>query len=349
MERSDLPTNRQADASVEIDHLPPHGRPVFLVGAQRSGSTLLRLMLDAHPRVACPRHTEIEIAAIALAAVRGGRPDPERYRRRLLRSRRFRLHGNTIDPDLSFEDQVRGFLRQSAARAGTDWIGATVHRGFATLPSLWPEARFVYLVRDPRGVAASVLDVGWAANAWTAVDQWIRSEDAWARMRPHLRTDRYVEVRFEDLLADPERALSTICAMLGIEYSDDMLGYPRGSAYRPPDPAIAERWRSALSPHQAATVETRVGGSLLARGYAPTAPPRSWLPRSGPAARIHDLLERAAFRIRRYGLRLPLAILLASALRRPVRLDDLLDRLDDRRRTYGRDRHRIVRASVRGR
>jgi hypothetical protein len=306
-------------------------------------------MLDSHPRVACPRHTEIEIAAIALAAARGGTPDLERYRRRLLRSRRFRSHGNTIDSDLSFEDQMRDFLRQSAARAGTDWIGATVHRGFATLPSICPEARFVYLVRDPRGVAASVLDVGWAANAWTAVDQWVRSEDAWARMRTRLPADRYVEIRFEDLLVNPERALSTICAMLGIEYSAEMLGYPSGSAYRLPDPTIAERWLAALSPHQVATVETRVGGRLPARGYVSAAPVRSWMRWSGPAARVHDLLEQATFRIRRYGLRLPLAILLARVLRRPARLDDFLDRLDDRRRTFGRDRHRIVRASLRGR
>jgi hypothetical protein len=248
------------------------------------------------------------------------------------------------DPGLPFGEQARDFLRQSAKRAGTPWVGATVHRGFATLPRLWPDAYYVYLVRDPRGVAASMLDVGWAANAWVAVDQWLAAERAWTGMRPALRPGRFVEIRYEDLVADPRPTLTAVCSLLDLEYSEAMLRYTLTSKYRPPNPSIAERWRGALTPTQIALIDSRVRARLTAHGYPPAAPAASLLRLAGPAARAHDAAERAAFHLRRYGLRLPLAVLLARALRRRSRVEDLLDRRDERRRSFGSDRHRVVRA-----
>jgi hypothetical protein len=326
--------------------LPPERRPIFLVGAQRSGSTLLRLMIDAHPQVAFPRHTEVELAAFALSRGERRPPDVEAYVRRLQRSRRFKKHGNTIDPALSVEELASDFLRQSASRAGKPWVGAVVHKGFGVLPAVWPHAFYVYLVRDPRGVAASILDHGWAANAWTAVDAWVGTEETWRRLRPRLDRDRFCEVRFEDLVADPRATLTRICEMLGVPYSDDMLRYTETSDYGAPNPAIAARWRDRLARWEVAIVEHRTGRRLVESGYARVTGDRRWPALVGPAARAHEGAERAVFRLRRYGPRLTFALVAARALGRSRRIEDVLDRIDRHRRSFGKDRHRIVRASI---
>jgi hypothetical protein len=278
--------------------------PFFLVGSERSGSTMLRLMLDHHPQLACNLESDFLVSHVDDA---GTLPEIGAYRAFLTRDRVFRHSRFEVDESLGYQDLVASFLEQKRARDAKQRVGATVHHDFHRLPFLWPEARFVYLLRDGRDVANSAVGMGWAGNAYCGADIWIEAEGRWAEMRARLDPEAYIEVRFEDLVADPERTLARVCRFLGVPYDERMLAYPQTTTYGAPDVRLASQWRGRMDPRTRARVEARIGERLAQRGYplAGDVPP--------PIGRGTDLLLRLESRlgclrdrITRYGLSLTL-------------------------------------------
>lgn len=288
--------------------------PVFLVGAERSGTTLLRLMLDAHPELAWANEFEF---AVDLVSDDGRWPTLADYAAFLATHRVFQAGPYSLDPSdpaLPYPDLVRGFLEERRTAARKTFVGATVHRHFDRLLHLWPDARFLHLVRDPRDVAASCIPMGWAGNVWTGVSRWIAVETLWERLSGRLAPGRALEIRYEALIASPERELRRICDFLGLSYHPHMLRYPEWTSYEAPDPALSERWR-AWPARDVQLVEGRVRDLLERRGYAP-----SGLPAHHPgtferlALRAQDRIARIRFGLRVYGWRLRLAEFLANRL-----------------------------------
>ena len=271
----------------------PVRAPIFLVGSERSGSTLLRLMLDHHPRIAFAREIDFvvehvsdggEFPAMAgyvdwIATVRGA--------------------DYTVDPTLDYRALVNDFLRQKqAAGGGKEHVGATVHRHFERLRFLWPEARYIHLLRDPRDVARSVVQKGWAGSLYQAAEFWIEAERSWDALRPQLEPGRSIEVRYEELVTAPERELARLCGFIGVGYSEAMLAYPEDARqYPPPDPSLASQWRTKLTPRETALVETRTAPQMAERGYPPSVRP----PMRVGRLEHHALLGRA--RLRRLHIR----------------------------------------------
>ena len=286
--------------------------PFFLVGAERSGSTLLRLMLDHHPRIAC--HFEFEFA-VDLVGDDGELPAIE-IAHNYFRNHRIFLHsGSVIDPQLSYPELVRSFLRQKASGPNVRHVGATVHRHFDRLRQLWPEARYIYLLRDGRDVARSVVNMGWEGNPYAAADRWIAAESTWARLRPLLREDLATEVRYESLVANPTDTLTRLCGFLGLDYDPAMLQYAHGTTYEVPDPQFAEQWRRSMPVASLRRLEGRLGPRLTARGYQLSGhPPVPTSPLGNAWLRLHSRWGRFAFRRRRYGLPLVLADAVARRL-----------------------------------
>jgi hypothetical protein len=238
--------------------------PVFLVGSMRSGSTLLRLMLDHHPEIAFDKEFDFAVARVSDA---GQLPSMRSY---VAWIEYVRGVDYAVNPSLGYREQVNDFLRQRKAMSGgKKHVGATVHVHFDRLRFLWPHARYVHLVRDPRDVARSVLQKGWAGNIYQASGCWIQAEECWDSLAAHLSTDQAIELHYEDLVTRPEMELSRICNFIGVEFAPVMLDY-QGDApqYPPPDRSLASQWRTKLSPRDVAVVEVRTAGTLERRGYA---------------------------------------------------------------------------------
>lgn len=237
--------------------------PVFLVGSMRSGSTLLRLMLDHHPEIAFDKEFDF---AVGLVSDSGQLPSMQAY---LEWIKYVRGVDYAVSPSLGYREQVNDFLRQKQARSGgKNYIGATVHVHFDRLRFLWPHARYVHLVRDPRDVARSVLQKGWAGNIYQASGLWIQAEDCWDLLTIHLSTDQAVELHYEDLVTRTESELSRICKFIGVEFAPVMLDYQVDSRqYPPPDRSLASQWKTTLSPREVAMVEHRTADRLESRGY----------------------------------------------------------------------------------
>lgn len=212
----------------------------FIVARGRSGTTLLRAMFDAHPQLAIPHesHFVIQFAGRRGVFERAGGFDVERFTRELFRHWAFRRWDLPEDevrrayaaaPPADFPAAIRGLYAAFAGHRGkTRYADKTpsyvLH--VDALGSLFPEAKIIHLLRDGRDVALSYLatdfgsqTLGMAAISW---DRYVRAgRDAGTR----LGADRYREVRYEDLIRDPEEVLTGLCEFVGLDFDDRMLRF----------------------------------------------------------------------------------------------------------------------------
>jgi hypothetical protein len=243
----------------------------FVVGCSRSGTTLLRAMLDAHPALAVPPESHFALA-----------PSVRALRRALRREPWFALW--EIDaPDLhglDCADAVRALFAAYAAARGKPRYADKTPYYVSHLPRLaarFPEARFVHVVRDGRDVALSLLEVPWGPDTIEGAALYWRRRVLEGRAAG-LPPDRYRELRYEALVADPEGELRPLAAWLRLEYSGAMLAYPDRPLTVPypehhrrlalaPTPDLRD-WRTQMSPADVARFERVAGDALDALGYA---------------------------------------------------------------------------------
>ena len=301
--------------------------PIMLVGAERSGTTLLRLMLDHHPLITLLPEFEL---VIQLMTDDGKWPELDEFYEHLETHRGFGDSDLAVDSNLDYPTLVDSFLRQRLSRSLNGVIGATVHYHFDRLLYLWPDARFIHLMRDARDVADSVVRMGWAGNHWTALDRWIEAERLWESMKQRLSADRRISVRYEDLVANPIAALTRVCEFIGVRFHKSMLEYTRTTTYDKPDPSLAFSWRRDQGEYSVRLAEARVGEMLTDRNYGLSGlRPLSISTRMVRRLRRQDRWARRGHRLRRYGYRLFLAELMARRLRLVNCLKRLKLRIND--------------------
>ena len=276
-------------------------KPFFLVGAERSGTTLCRLMLDHHPSIAC--FFEFEFC-VDFVDDDGSFPSAN-YMQELCRKPLYRkgMREEVYSSALSYPEMMDRILTNKRDREGKRLIGATVHRHFNRLLHIWPDALFIHIIRDGRDVARSRIPMGWDGNVWTAIDEWVRVENLWDVTQQQIDSSRYHQLHYEDLVSDPISQLSGICDFLGVEYSDKMLEYAEKSTYSKPDPNLLYQWRKKARPYEIQLIEYKALDLLMRRGYEASQLERIEVNRSEAKK-----LERASlwgtrrFRLRRLGI-----------------------------------------------
>lgn len=144
---------------------------------------------------------------------------------------------------------------------------------------------------------------------------WIEAERLWDGVCARVPLERRHEVRYEELLADPERVLSGVCRFLGVPYDADMLSYPADTSYDAPDPSLAFQWKRKLTSSQIRLVESRVGDLLSNRGYEPSGLPQLSVGfiRRG-MLHLQDRMARSIYRLRRFGPALTIAHAVSSRI-----------------------------------
>jgi hypothetical protein len=279
-------------------------RPVFVGGCPRSGTTLLRTMLNSHPGMAIPHETRILIPGYRRRAQWGDLTRPEN-RRRVAdwvvdrnASRYWRL---TDDADELVERMVAaaptlgsvlsaGF-RLYAERHGKPRWGEkrpSVVKNLDAVFAMFPDAQYVNVVRDPRAVVASIRKVGrqhrWPTHGVPGgTVTWERSIRAADRWRRRLPPDQFLELRYEDLVADTAAALGRLVAFLDLdpdgleamqrhhETADLQSRTLHALVSRPVTTERLRAWEQALRPREVAFVESVLGGWMRRYGYEPEA------------------------------------------------------------------------------
>lgn len=294
--------------------LPSAGRPVFVGGCSRSGTTLLGAMLGVGADKLTVPEAEFKwrMWAAGAVSVADGEGDGvvkmSTARKYLARDRMFELWNVELPgatPDcVSFRsllDYLAAAFGARTGRSATDvWIDHTPGniRFAATLRRAYPDARFVNIVRDGRAVAASVLALDWGPN--TAVEagrHWATQIAAGLAAEAHLGPGLVCTVRYEDLVRRPAETLATLCDFLRIEYDDRMVHTReyRVQPYeasqhvlvaQPPDPSRVDAWRAELRLPQIRDFERVTGELLEYLGYAPMLGPRAGRATKGEKIRV---------------------------------------------------------------
>jgi sulfotransferase family protein len=270
--------------------------PFFLVGNDRSGTTMLRLILDRSD-VAVPPESMF-LADFAPVRRAGGLEDPERAARLVRevwnhpRVRAWKLEGGppSVPGGLRHEQAYRfvvsaPFEAYAAAQGKSRWGDKTplYLRFVDELHEVWPEARFVVLVRDGRDVALSVKRVPFGANnAWAAAQTWahgIRLGLEAERRYP----DQVLTVRYEDVVAEPGAQVARLCLFLGLPFEDGMLAIERTdpakihkdqadwftNVWAGINTSAVGKWKTAMSARDQRVFSSVAGAELEALGYEP--------------------------------------------------------------------------------
>jgi hypothetical protein len=207
----------------------------FVVGATRSGTTLLRLMLDAHPEIAIPSETHFIPDLIKAREEHGA--SPERMLEMLTAHRRwgdFRIDAGELEErwlaleELTGPAAVREFFRLYGEKQGGPprWGDKTPGyvKRMRDIQDYLPEARFIHLIRDGRDVALSILKQSFGPDTIeAAADRWRGRVLRGRSQQPYL--GYYIEVKFEDLVLDTEGQLRRICEFIELDFEPAMLGY----------------------------------------------------------------------------------------------------------------------------
>lgn len=283
--------------------------PVFLVGAERSGTTLLRLMLSHHPQMSFDSESEYLVDAMPPS----GLPSREAFVRNLQQDRGFNYKGRTIRPDLDVVGLANDIVAQKAAGRPVKVYGATVHRHFDTLLRIWPDARFIHLVRDGRDVAESTIPMGWSGNMYAGIGRWIEAEELWAGMAKQLPADRHMTLTYEALVTDPVGELTRICRFVGLDYDPAMMSYDKSSTYSKPNTASIAKWKS-LPRAKVAPAESRAADWLTKHGYELSGPVRQPGASGKLFYKLHDRWARMRFSQRRLGIGLWVERLIANRI-----------------------------------
>jgi protein-tyrosine sulfotransferase len=258
--------------AVEAESLPL----VFIGGAGRSGTTLFRAMLDAHPRFYCGPEMKL-IPAIC------------NIRAQIATQTGSALAQKGLD-QAAMDDLVRTFVASLLKRMGGDGVRLaekTPHNvlWFEELGRLFPNAKFVHLVRDGRAVAASLVKQRWI-NPETQQPLWycrdtVSGMTYWRdivtegrRQGEKLGSERYREVRYEDLVSRPEEKMRRVLDFLAEPWDEAVLHHESSdlkvSKLESSTHQIAEavhtkaihRWSKEMDARQRREVE-RVGDALL--------------------------------------------------------------------------------------
>ncbi len=239
--------------------------PVFVYGGLRSGTTLFRLMLNAHPGLNNPGEVDY-----LFDHIHHGDDDRWRYNLEALALDRSFGTSRLALPDLPADrgrEILADFVRQLRSR-GDGLMSLNVHRNLGKVAALFPGSRVIHVLRDPRDVASSCIGMGWAGTTYHGVDSWIRSEREWDRAAGAIAPDDQFELKYEALIADAPGRLHDVCAFLGIPFDPAMLRYHERTTYGPPDPRMIDQWRRKLESHELAILEGKLGPLLTAHGYA---------------------------------------------------------------------------------
>jgi hypothetical protein len=214
-------------------------RPIFVVGCPRSGTTLLSLMLHAHPRLAMPPESRFLLPTWRARARYGDLSTPAQ-RKQLARActrKRSRVSDLGLDPR-ELRQQILAAPPTIGSAFGTVFQAYAELHGKArwgdkrplyfqevdVLLRLFPDAQVVHIVRDPRATVASLGSMPWwPYDSVASMATWAQADYCARRDRRRLPADVFTVLRYESLVADPESELRRLCAFLTEDFDPTML------------------------------------------------------------------------------------------------------------------------------
>lgn len=266
--------------------------PIFIIGAPRSGTSLLRNMLNRHPAIGLCDETYYFYYVYNRRRFFGDLSDMNARQRlveRYLATNRIKrlqldleaLSHTLINEGDSYAAFFTALLRFYARYHGKERFGEKTpqHSLYTdTICKMFPNCKLIHIVRDPRDVVASTMRMPWAEKSITAnARSWV----SYTRSGSGIRNPaNYLMVKYESLINNPSSTMKEICAFIGEDYESVMLvSKTEVDDKNPPNEwwferakgplsqDRIERWRKELTPTQIALIEWIAGSSMRQYGY----------------------------------------------------------------------------------
>jgi hypothetical protein len=220
--------------------------PIFIIGTERSGTNLLRLILNAHSNIAVPHPPHIMKLFGPLAPLYGDLGEESNFRRlvndvcRLVelhpypweikpdRERVFRRAADRNLLSIYFEiyDQYLAFTGKQRWACKSTFMIEQV----AEVLRYRPQARFIFMVRDGRDVAVSAKSsIFNHFHVYYSARRWQREQAIGLAWLARLPAEQIMLLKYEELIADPPAVVKRLCAFLGEPFEERMLDYHRSS------------------------------------------------------------------------------------------------------------------------
>ncbi len=225
-------------------------RPIFIVGCPRSGTTLLRLMIDSHPHISCGPETHflVDIAKIA--------------DQHAIRFERFGYDANwwyekTADFFNTFQ------MEYAQKRDKQRWAEKTptYTRHLDLLNRLFPDCQLIHVIRNGRDVVSSYHKRwGYPSAVKTAAFRWREYVTLARGFGKTIPKDRYYEIRYEDLVSETEMTLRGMFEFLREPWVPDVLNY--NEAPHDVNELYATSTQAFRSESDSAVYKSRIGKKL---------------------------------------------------------------------------------------
>jgi hypothetical protein len=257
--------------------------PIFVGGCGRSGTTLLRVILDTHPNIACGPELKL------IPGIARDWATSVRHLSDLLSA-----YGlSPTDVNRCYREFIESFLAKLPGLAGKTRVAEKTPNNvffFRHLNQLFPESPLIHVIRDGRDVVCSLLSVDWidpvenrklpiTESAEAAASFW---RDAVTAGREAARSEsvsaRYYELRYEDVVSSPEATLRPLFEFLREPWSPGVLEFHaarRDLAGESSADQVSRglythsvgRWQRDLSDRDRETVKRIAGDLLVELGY----------------------------------------------------------------------------------
>lgn len=270
--------------------------PFFIIGASRSGTTMLRVMLASHSelevppeawflgKIVCSTNERTPLASSDLERIKnlvlndGTWPEwgiDDSQLAKVLAG----MEGTTLSEVLDNVFRLWG----KACRKSVRWGEKSPRHSYIAdqLKSVFSDAQFIHMLRDGRDSCASMLERGWYEGSFRRIClHWASCTKAainFGQSHPHSMT----QVRFERLLADPDAEIQSVCRFLDVPFEPSMVDYQayarehlptsarnlHSKLFRPPDKHETGKWKHCMNLWQEATFLAVAGRTAKEAGY----------------------------------------------------------------------------------
>ena len=256
--------------------------PIFVGGCGRSGTTLIRVILDSHPHIACGPELRAGFAALRLweeyNTTYTGALSEHLLTPGDINAMFARLITSLMDNYRKAQDKLR-----SAEKSPNNVFF------FQHLHAIFPESPLIHVIRDGRDVVCSLLSMDWVdgrgqpieytRDAGKAAEFWVSAIRAGRLALSHpTMKNRYREVRYEDIINDPEPTLKGLFEFIGEPWDPAVLEFHRKDRYlgrhsstdqvsKPIYKSAMARWQKDLSKADKDKVKQVAGETLIELGY----------------------------------------------------------------------------------
>lgn len=238
--------------------------PIFIIGTERSGTNLLRLMLNAHSAISVPHPPHIMKFFSPLESLYGELGDDGNFRRLITDvCRMVELHTYPWGIQLNREQVFYGVPERNLLniyfQIYNQYLAHTGKRRWACKSTFmiehvaeirryYPDARFIFMVRDGRDVAVSAKkSIFNHFHVYYSAVRWQREQRLGLDWLAKLPPEQITLLKYEELIGDPEATIRQLCRFLGEGFEEQMLEYHRSGEARKSG-SLSVSWENTAKP-----------------------------------------------------------------------------------------------------